>query len=734
MPKSPYQKSEDEKARLKNMMTRMQKTQAEFAMLDHHLYDSKPSHTLPFDRVAKLKAMAMSPIITDPSNFVVIDYETFYSDACTASNGVYKYTTDPDFDIHCVGVSRQAGGQVVSHVWSPYDPKCEPIDWDEITGPGSVWVSHNFCFDILVHFRAMELGHIPTTALPESWVCSMDASSYVLKTRSLSDSVKVAGLGDGVDKTTRNALKGKRWVDLAAKGETEGLLRYCAQDCELTLKLVNAIWRLFPEGERMLAAEAAVAGVRGFRIETVGLEEKIRALRNVIMEMSQELPWVARGESAASYQAFCAECKSYGVRPPENLSAKDEDTQRWIDANFEIPWVGVMRKIGTCRLALSILTGLVDRSRDEKDYEVCEYVIKYMAAHKTGRDSGGGGLNLQSLAKDAIYITKSPNILLPRSSAEALPADLIHKIAVREEIRARPGYKFCIIDLSQIEPRGVYWHLGRDDLLSHAGERGVYESYAIASGIWDKNKGALKKADATLYALIKILILSLNYGTGHFALRRAILRADLGSEFEDHILRAPIDRELETAWVGWCTVVLGMGNGDLQAEVRKVMENPRLRMECINAYKWHREYHNRIPELKKWHNMLGDRIKACQGGNLSIQLPSGRRLRYYGIARIDGEMTARVGVERRKIYGGLLAENWAQAFARDVFVSIRTRIMRKFENDDVHYMFNVHDEGVWEVPLGIPLSELTSEFVRPEWANDRLPIGCEGVESDFYKK
>jgi DNA polymerase len=122
---------------------------------------------------------------------------------------------------------------------------------------------------------------------------------------------------------------------------------------------------------------------------------------------------------------------------------------------------------------------------------------------------------------------------------------------------------------------------------------------------------------------------------------------------------------------------------------------------------------------------------------LTIPLPSGRELVYRQITRKNGEITGllpRLGkMMEVKLYGGLLAENATQAFARDVFMD---RVMA-LEDAGYEILLRVHDEVVLLVPES--QAEIHRERVEkimctpPSWCSD-LPLGAEAIISKQYTK
>ncbi len=127
------------------------------------------------------------------------------------------------------------------------------------------------------------------------------------------------------------------------------------------------------------------------------------------------------------------------------------------------------------------------------------------------------------------------------------------------------------------------------------------------------------------------------------------------------------------------------------------------------------------------------------GSWLLIKLPSGRFLCYPGAKVEDGGKITYMGNnqytrkwERLHTYGGKLAENITQAFARDVLAYN----MPQIEQSGYDIVLTVHDEVITETP---DLSDFNPEHLssllatNPTWAVD-LPLAAAGFESYRYKK
>ena len=101
--------------------------------------------------------------------------------------------------------------------------------------------------------------------------------------------------------------------------------------------------------------------------------------------------------------------------------------------------------------------------------------------------------------------------------------------------------------------------------------------------------------------------------------------------------------------------------------------------------------------------------------------------------RWGAEIECTVAGDRIKVYGGLLAENWTQATARDVLASAWLRC------DAFGYrpVLSVHDELVFEVPEASAeedLRRIVGILEKPvPWA-PALPLRADGKLCTVYGK
>ena len=137
-------------------------------------------------------------------------------------------------------------------------------------------------------------------------------------------------------------------------------------------------------------------------------------------------------------------------------------------------------------------------------------------------------------------------------------------------------------------------------------------------------------------------------------------------------------------------------------------------------------------------------VFSIENGNLTITLPSGRKLFYikpelttnqFGSQAISylGQNQTTKKWERVPTYGGKLTENIIQAIARDCLaVSIK-----KLINNNYTPVFHIHDEIICEEFKNSKIHTLENAIkimCEPiSWAKD-LPLNADGFTSEYYKK
>ncbi|MCE9615067.1 MAG: hypothetical protein K8T26_12385 [Lentisphaerae bacterium] len=605
---------------------------------------------------------------------VGIDFETFYTSSYSVSQmGNVAYTHDRRFNAWAVSVTDGARTCV-----------CLPAEFPWGTIAGREWVSHNREFDEAVFLRLVELGTVPRDVRPVRWFCSAALCAYLQLPRELAGAAK-AVLGVTVDKGARERAKGRdREPDLFGHSAEDEA--YAATDAEAALALWLELERYWPEHERRLFDLTCQMGHYGVAVDWGYVEANLAELNETVEGLSRALPW----SPALSIPRFEEACVALGTPPPRSTSATDPEFQDWAHENQRseaVTWARHMQRIRSANRTAKVLEGMqARRMPDDRPYSAgptagrptrsrrMVYELKYFGA-STGRWAGGGGLNMQNYN---------------RKPAEG--------VDLRRCLVAPPGFVLAVVDYSQIESRVLLFLAGDVatlEMFRANPEADAYEIHARATMGYSEAEPLREFCDRTaagIRQLAKARVLGLGFGCG-------------------------ARRFVEVA-----KVMAGLTIGEAESEriVREFREsNPKI--------------------VTLWQN-LNDACASRDGGNYVLPLPCTqvnpelkRFLVYRGVlAKKDG-ITCTVGGDRITVYGGLLAENWTQATARDVLASAWLRC----EAAGYRPVLSVHDELVFEVPEASAEEDLRRiveimEMPVP-WAPG-LPLRADGTLCAVYGK
>lgn len=591
-----------------------------------------------------------------------IDFETYYDKENSITTlGQWHYLRNQHSDIYLVSIQ----GSDIDYVGSPKNAPWSKID-------GHKWIAHNYSFDGAVVERLREQGIVK--ANPGAWDCTANLSVAVGAPRNLAGASREL-LGREIDKDPRDKMHSKKWSDVENTEFGNEVVEYARQDSKACLSIYEKFSKDMLDAERELSTHTIEMGWRGIQVDQEAVSNGIKALQKVTWESENSLPWIDETDGVVlSTKAFRRECAKAGIPWPTSLAENSEECAIW-EAQYgeKVPFVGIMRD---WRKANSLLAKLkVMQSRIKPDGTM-SYGLKYMGAH-TGRWSGDSKFNVQNLPRNEMFGVDLRGCIIPR-----------------------PGKKFVICDLAQIEPRVLAWLSGNDGLLDAIRNGyGIYEAAAKNMGLWDGEKGTLKKVDAPLYQLIKAMVLGLGYGAGSkkFAL------------------------------------IAKMQYGIDMTETKSNM--------IVNDFRSRNQ-----PILDLWRKLEGDFQRAKADKQLEVGLPSGRVLTYRNIMsqwpekqKYDKSGKSRkpswtASVERGgpqiPFYGGKLCENLVQAVARDVMGAAVLRL----EKAGCPVVMHIHDEAVCEVDNSIPAGEIERLMsVCPEWL-EGCPIGAEATDAARYKK
>jgi hypothetical protein len=582
-------------------------------------------------------------------------------------------------------------------------------------------VSHNANFDELVYRRLLQLGIVPR-GIPEAWNCTADFAAYLQLDRGL-DAVAPILLGEVADKTVREKMKGGG----AGADESKDYAGKDARQCAWIWALHQDKW---PELERYLSRLQRRAGYSGVWIDVEMVQKAKVAFVAVQNRIARQIPW-ANKYPVTSPKGVKIECAKRGIPTPPppvkkrdgtdgdkngmSLSLDDPATEKWQKLYDKDGWLEKIRDYSKAQQQQSNCEMLLKRVR--KDGTV-PFELIYRKAPHTARWQSGGGLRMQNLDRDDF-----------------------EGFNPRWFIHARPSHKFCIADLSQIEPRTLNWDVGDEVFLAACREgKSPYDAHAISTmgfkpALVNGKPQKLKDFNKVLYALAKARLLALGYQAGPPKfVEMARVMAGITVFLEEVCFVSPNMKEFYKASQIKDRIRLNQLDGWSQ-----------LPSAVDSVY----DFRNKSPLIAdrrkgcwaRWENEL----RKCVGGHYFMPLPNGDVIRYFDVReetyysdernRNETRLSAWVvrnsknPDHRKDLYGGILTENRIQRIAREVLADLIGRVSKI--SPLLKFRWSVHDEIIAEAPAGeakhLFEAMLHEMHTPPAWAKG-LPVAAEGAE------
>lgn len=318
--------------------------------------------------------------------------------------------------------------------------------------------------------------------------------------------------------------------------------------------------------------------------------------------------------------------------------------------------------------------------------------------------------------------------------------------AIRGVIVSPKGKKLCIGDLSNIEGRGLVWLAGEEWKLQ------AFRDFDAGSGA-DLYKLSYAKSfkvdpddvtkDQRQVGKVQELALGYEGGVGAFVTFAAAYSLDLEEMAATAWATLPGDAVHEAeGFLEWC-----------HKEKRPTFGlSDKAFIVCDSFKRLWRRAHPQVALL--WRDLKETCIAAvenpgntfdvralkirCDGAWLRIRLPSGRYL-CYPSPRVKSDALTYMGIsqytkkwQRIPTYGGKLAENITQAFARDILAYNQPLV----EAAGYEIVLHVHDENITETPNtdDFSVGGLCALMATvPAWA-EGLPLAAAGFETYRYRK
>lgn len=650
-----------------------------------------------------------------PSSLLVLDFETYFDREHSLKKAtIPEYVNDPRFRVHGLALRRPDGS-----VAFPADTSTALDRLESEFGPelaGVTVVCHNAYFDLYVlqHRFGLRPAHFIDTMLLAYHV-------HGRRGRQRQGSASLRGLAERYGLQPKGELEFMEGVRQPDAMQWADLQDYACHDAELTFQIAQ---KLLPEITRpgvelpilqhtvCLFTERSVCADLDLLDELE--REGLQAVGSKVEATGVEREELTR-DSRFSHlltQALASTGRSLPTKPGKNgpipATAKGDPAMIELQKDSD----PTVRALVEARLAIKssdqFATRLATMRRiaHASDGRIPVF-LSYFGAH-TGRFAGGGKLNLQNFGRSGLGGK------------------------LRGVLRADPGCRLILADLSQIEARIVAWYARETaQLQSFAEGRDIYSEFASKFFHAEVRKPRendppeVAEQMSVLRQIGKAAILGLGFSMG-------------AKRFLDDLKSRPqlaplfADGRLDNAA---CTALVRTYRGEFEAipELWKSLENA---MRTV---------------IDGGHSEVAGLLFEKSGGLVKVWLPSGRALRYpqprldYTKRTIEyldangcpAEWTpkepAMVYGDDEHLYGGVLTENVVQATARDLLVEA----MLDLEAQGLQTLFHVHDELVIQVPEDGAEAAASRVQARmnqtPGWA-DGLPVASEVKVVERFEK
>lgn len=661
--------------------------------------------------------------------YLVLDFETA-SQADLRAVGAIEYARHPTTHTLCVAWrlgTRASLPQQKTYSWSSFNTNSNIIMMlNALADPSVVVVAHNFGFELAIlrhtlsrelHTQARYLKDFPVTR----GLCTAALASALALPRDLERAASVLGLNVQKDMDGRKLLlkmcKPRRASKKHPTGgwhrdpvDVERLTKYCETDVDVEVELFLRCPPL-NDTERKVWELDQTINTRGVQID-IEMVRRVLAMVEVetanLDEETKSLSGIDSATKVAQMQAYLA---SKGCFLPDMTA----DTVR------EAITSGLA--VGECRRLLEIRQTIGKTSTKKYvAFAACGSTgrvydtLMYWAA-STGR-WGGKRFQLQNLPRSTIKNTNLACEIVRDGDLEMvrlLYGDPITAFSdcLRGVLVAAPDHVLYCSDFNAIETRVLFWMAGHEaGLQAYRDGKDQYKHMAMRV-----YSCRLDEVDSDQRQLGKKLVLGAGFGLGHKRFHDSC--AEDGMGVSKDLAERAIKAYRAEHWP-----VPAMWRAIEKAAIAAV-ENPGKKYSTCKTSWW-----------------VGGKFLWCQ-------LPSGRRLAYYGTF-VRYEIPSWGGDEKRPVlyywgvnaktkqwaveknWGAGLVENVVQAVARDLMAEAMLRL----EAAGYPIVLSVHDEIIAERPQGGGGS--VDDFMRlmsvvPPWAAG-LPVRVEGFRDVRYRK
>lgn len=646
-----------------------------------------------------------------------IDIET-YCDLDVSDVGVYRYAEDDSFKIILFAYSFDGEPvTVIDCSNDEYPGESIPARvWKALTDPSILKIAHN------ANFEYVCIGAYFGLRLELSqWFCTMIAAAYLGLPLGLDKVGQVLGLSEQKDARGKSLItffckpckptkkNGGRTLNLPEHDpeKWDEFKEYNAQDVRTEKEIYAYVSRFpgLPEEEREYWILDQIINATGITVDREFIEAAIETNKRFTKDVHDEivnLTGVDNPNSLPQLKRWLFQELGYEV----HSLGKDYLTDA-IDGALLPKHVERVLRLRQFTSKTSISKYDTMLAYAQKDGRI-RGLLQFYGANRTGRFSGRG-VQVQNLKR-----TLKKGLLTAREAVVKDIADLLYDDVpdvisklTRTALVASEGCSLVVSDFAAIEARVVAWLAGEDWVLDVFNSHGkIYE--ATAANMFNVPLEMITK-ESDLRAKGKVATLALGYqgATGALitmgALREGLDEAELPA--------------LVSAWRSANPRIVKLWR-EVEGAAKHVIKNK-------TSYVLRKPYCT---------------IKfSYDRGYLFIELPSGRRLAYYG-ATVDKGRLSYWGIDQTKkiwckqdTYGGSLVENITQAVARDCLCDAMKRMYEAL----IKILMHIHDEVVNEskdADAPATLERMNKIMaVPPVWAKD-LPLKGDGYISKYYKK
>ena len=658
----------------------------------------------------------------------LVDIET-YSEVDIKTCGLYRYATDPSFEILLIAWATDEGsGFGETQCCDLASGDLFPTELLEAFQSGTVrLIAHNASFE-RVCFSVHLQRHFPGQYLqsgaflsPDNWLCTMVMAGSLTLPLALKDVGEVLKTAQQKDKEGERLIKlfsmpckptksnGYRTRNLPQHypADWAKFKGYCIQDVNTEIDIYKRLKR-FPMPDREWHHYRVNERVndRGVKIDTELVQQAIACdlmLSDAMTKKAYELTGLENPNSVSQLKSWLDE---RGI-PMDSLGKKDVAQM-----------IGELDKNGVDEEAMDMLKLRLQMAKSSvKKYQAAERCVcpdgrarglfQYYGASRTGRYSGRN-IQLQNLPQNHISTLEQARDLVKMGCFDMVESiygntpDVLSQL-IRTMLVPKEGCEFIVADFSAIEARVLAWEAEEQWVLD-AFQNGEDLYCATASQMF--HVPVVKHGvNGELRQKGKIATLACGYGGSSGAL------------------------------ISMGALQMGLK----EEELPEIIDSWREANPKIVQYWWDVEKAAMTAYKTGERSEIGKIAFEFWSGTLWMVLPSGRRLAYLK-PRTQPNRFGRMSLtyegvgqnhkwSRQETYSGRLVENATQAIARDILAEA----MARMEEYGLNIVAHVHDEVIIEAPIGKYTVDEVCKLMafKPDWCED-LPLAAAGYLAPSY--